>query len=62
MKRALSGLAVLVAMNSVVAFADSNKQIDRVATAGDHNLLINPMWGAATPPDPGSLVGVTSFP
>jgi hypothetical protein len=33
-----------------------------VATAGDHNLLINPMWGAAPPPDLGSLVGVISFP
>jgi hypothetical protein len=33
-----------------------------VATAGDSNLLLNPSYGAAAPPAPGSLVGIVSLP
>ena len=33
-----------------------------VANAGDRNLLLNPSYGAAQPPAPGSVTGVISLP
>jgi hypothetical protein len=33
-----------------------------VAAAGNSNLLLNPSYGAAAPPAPGSLTGIVSLP